>query len=54
MSVRLLGNRTKHIKPSDKQAVNGFQSGKMCVRNLRNQNFVFIYLFFNLVSASFA
>lgn len=30
MSVWLLGNRTKHIKPLDKQAVNGFQSGKLC------------------------
>lgn len=29
VSVWLLGNRTKHIKPSDKQAVNGFQSGEL-------------------------
>lgn len=30
VSVWLLGNRTKHIKPSDKQAVNGFQSVELC------------------------
>lgn len=46
VSVWLLGNRTKHIKPLDKQAVNGFQSGKLRVRNLGNQEFDFFFFLF--------